>query len=603
MIISVVLNTEYMDVAERNKWFLKNVSNAMIEDTLIITHSYFQDNLEDVIENCSERFYTEFEMERVPVDRVKELDICYIPDEWLDSVYEACGSRTKQIICLSQERNEDIENYIISFVDKALEKRKQTKPDYILNSLYTFASIKFIAQYYDCPIIPYVFSAIRKVHGYSQTLYMAHIDDNLFNSNACLQMYEARESIGNSWENNENNSDKNDFDFPILSKREILALLGKKHNMPLLPLLDRTGKYDVGVIGEGFHISPCSYALDSVTDDDIYFESKRFFNSIITRQHPIQMDQIGLGRKHLKNDPVAFLLNCNRVVTVMSQMIIKAAIWNRAAITMSTALPYSCLLNNKVNDAHAIDDYKLNFILFAYFVPNSCMFSSEYWKWRMTKPSVMEIVHRNMKAILNALNIPENIISCKEERIEKILKYRGFSENEIQKFLTVNTMTTVNNDNDNVDNIDNIENVPLEIPSSCIKCHLSSGEIKSIYSLNHKIDGSIVTEADIPENTVKLEFIPQNDIDGCVSINSLTIDNKETIYNLRDKYFAKNETVITIPIEQGEQSKKMKVKWSINPYDFDRGGGTLLLIILAHLNILCLYFTWHLYNMQRNKVR
>ena len=45
MIISIVLDTEYMGVEERNKWFLKSVSNATKEDMLIITNSYFKDHI------------------------------------------------------------------------------------------------------------------------------------------------------------------------------------------------------------------------------------------------------------------------------------------------------------------------------------------------------------------------------------------------------------------------------------------------------------------------------------------------------------------------------------------------------------------------------
>lgn len=35
MVVSIVLDTRYLGVAKRNKWFLKVASNAMKEDTLI----------------------------------------------------------------------------------------------------------------------------------------------------------------------------------------------------------------------------------------------------------------------------------------------------------------------------------------------------------------------------------------------------------------------------------------------------------------------------------------------------------------------------------------------------------------------------------------
>ena len=40
MVVSIVLDTEYMGVAERKKWFLKNVSEALDTNMLIITKYY-----------------------------------------------------------------------------------------------------------------------------------------------------------------------------------------------------------------------------------------------------------------------------------------------------------------------------------------------------------------------------------------------------------------------------------------------------------------------------------------------------------------------------------------------------------------------------------
>ena len=75
MIISIVLDTEYMGVKERNKWFLKSVSQAMKEDMLIITHSYFRYNLNEVIEGCDERFYDEFEMDKFSAEDINNLSM------------------------------------------------------------------------------------------------------------------------------------------------------------------------------------------------------------------------------------------------------------------------------------------------------------------------------------------------------------------------------------------------------------------------------------------------------------------------------------------------------------------------------------------------
>lgn len=537
MIISIVLDTEYMGVEERNKWFLKSVSNATKEDMLIITHSYFKDHINEVVEGCAERFYEEFEMNHVPVEEIKKLDICYISDEMLDVVYDNCGCKTKQILFLFNNRVKEMEDCMISFIDKALERRSITKPDYIMNCLHTFASIKYLAEHYGCPLIPYVFSAIRRVHGYTQTLYMAHIGKDLFNSNACEELYST--------------CNKNDIGFPLLKKSEILALLGKKHNIPLIPVMEREGVYDVGIVGEGFHITPEIYQGDAVTDDDLYFECKRFngFKNIITRQHPMQLDKAGIGRNHMKNDPVAFLLSCNHVVTVQSQMIMKAAMWNRAAVAMSNALPYAYLLNRRLIGAKPINDFDLNFILFIYFVPDTCMFNSDYWKWRMSKPTVAEIAKKHMETILSGLCIPLDILEIRENRIQKILQYRGYSDKQIDELFHPNS----------------IFDVPYDYPTSYFKCRKDDGSIVSLFSLNHKNDEYINTSVELPEKCVKCEFIPQNDLDGYITLETLTINGKSVLINNSEKYYSKNQPVVSIILE-GSTSFKFNAKFTIKPY-------------------------------------
>ncbi len=535
MVVSIVLDTEYMGVAERNKWFLKAVSNAISEDTLIVTHSYFKDHIEEVVEGCADRFYKEFEMEKVCVEIIEKLDICYIPDELFDSIYEKTKTRTKQILSLYNERQKRIEEYIIEHINNSLKMRGLSKPEFIINCLHTFASVKYLAEFYNCPIIPYVFSCVRKVHGYSQTLYMAHIDKELFNSNACKIMYEQQ--------------DKADLGFPVLNKAEILALLGKKHNMPLIPLLERKGIYEVGVIGEGFHITPEIYQNDPVTDDDLYYESRKLFGSkqIITRIHPMQLDQAGIGRSHMKNDPAAFLLSCNKVVTVQSQMIIKAAMWNRNAVAMSTALPYSCLLNKQLTDDSPVNDYNLNFILFVYFVPNSCMFSSDYWLWRMSNPSCSDIAQRHMKAICEELDIPKSVIFNGSDRLRNILRYRKIGQIEC------------------ITNNVNIGDVSYDYPTSCLKCTKKDGNVITLYALNHKINDSLYTGFQIPIGIVKCDFIPQFDLDGFVSIQSLRLENRVVEINCDAAYYEKNQSVVTLEIDP-EKSCRFNVNWTVRSY-------------------------------------
>lgn len=537
MYISVVLNNEYMLTKERNKWFLKALAKAKYDDCLIITHECLGKDIEGLIDNCDDRFYNEFEMEKVTPEDVRKMSICYIPDSFFDDLYSASNSRTKTILNLSNNRFEELENLIIRFIDKELKKRNISKPDYILNCLHTFESIRYIANYYECPIIPYVFSSIRKVHGYAETLYMAHMDNDLFNSGAAKAMYD--------------NFDADIVPFKLFNRREILSLIGKKHNLCLMPMLEKQGKYEIGVIGEGFHIIPQTYQMELTTDDDLYYESELLFGkeNITSRLHPMQLDQSGMGRRHMKNDPAAFVLSAKRLATVQSQMIIKAVMWNRAACRVGDSTPYSFLFSRDFKELDPIKEEDLNFIIFAYFIPNSCMFSEEYWLWRLTNPSVNDILNRHIKEIFADLGLEESVL-YKDNRIIQILKNRGCSDNEIKRYLKTDVDTT---------------DIQYNYISSRAISTCDGEKVRDIFVLNDFDGNDIISTFEIEDKDAdNLNLYLTNDIDGFVTIKRITVGDKEIEVDSSEKYWSKNATNASVKLPKSET--QVSVVWSVKSY-------------------------------------
>lgn len=534
MILSIIFDTEYMGASERNKWFLKNVSNAKKEDTIIVTHEYIYNHLDEIVDGCAERFYKEFDMDYVSADDIRNMDICYVPDYIFNDFCKNDTSRSAELLNLYNNRCIVLEKYIIEFVDKIL-KSKGKNLQCIMNCLHTFASIKHLSEYYDVPLIPYVFSCVRKVHGYTQTLYMAHFGKDLFNSSAAKEMY--------------NNFDESCFDFPILSKKEILALIGKKHNLVLLPLLNRVGIYEMGIVGEGFHITPEIYSIEPITDDDIYYECKKFypFDRITTRLHPMQLDQFGIGRMHMKNDPAAFVLSCKRVATVHSQMIIKAAMWNRVPCVLGNALPYAFLFSKDFTSSSPLSDYDLNFILFCYFVPDACMFSSDYWCWRATNPSIREIINRHINSILKQLNIDKSILFSRK-RFINLLKIRGCSESEILSITD-----------------SHVDRVNYRYPSSRIDILNCHNKVYSKYCLNTiNEEGLFVSEFKIPKDAKVIKLIPQNDGDGFVKLFKIYLDGIEICINLDRTYWPKGISKYELNnLNLNEDESVLQIIWDV----------------------------------------
>ncbi len=496
MFVSVILDSEYMGMGERIKWFIKNLSYARRKGWLIVTHEYLKVHFTELIQNCADRFYDEFEMERISETEMLDMNICFIPDDFFDQLKRRYFSRSKMIVELTNKNFPDLMGYVDEAISNELRKRPGEKVEGIFNCLHCFKSIVDLAEKYECPVIPYVFSALRKVHGYRQTLYMANMSADLMNNNEIKGLYA--------------DFQPEKFDFPLFSNKEILALLGKERNLPLLSLMDRPGIYELGVAAEGFRITPQSYDVNYVTDDDIYYEAFQHYekNQVISRLHPMMLDQAGIGREHMKNDPAAFILSCKRVAAVQSQIIMKAALWKRTACIFSQALPYSFLFPDNLTEDRPLNQKDLNFIIFCYFIPDAYMFDETYWLWRMSGPSANEIFEKHLYLILKKLNYKQSIIYS-ADRLHDILDGRGYEDRSLTKLKG--------------------EDFPVDYAylSSRLGLEYEDGRYRNIYCLNYKLDDCIISEFVLGEGVgiKKAVFWALDDVDGWVKLEKAEFDS------------------------------------------------------------------------------
>lgn len=521
MIVSVILDTEYMGMGERIKWVLKNLSHAVEDDYLVITHEYIKKHFDELAANCSERFYEEFEMRHITKEEFQKIDICYIPDSFFEEMETTLGTRTKVIMELFNNRNKKLEQYITYAVEKSLKRRKEKSVSYILNNLHCFKSISFLGEKYNCPVISYVFSAIRKVHGYRQTLYMANMSGGLFSSAEARRLYEefAPEELEDM----------------LLSKREIIALLGKERNLPLLSLMDHSGEKEIGIAREFYAVTPQCYCKNLATDDDIYYECSKYYTSgeIVSRVHPMQYDQMGIGRAHMENDPISFILRCKRIVTIQSQIAVKAMLWNRVVCTLSDALPFSFLLERNLKSERKVSEKDCNFLIFGYFIPSSCMFNKEYWEWRIREnPTINELYKRHLTEIFKNLGYGKMLLTDRENRLKKILLLRGCEKRIVADIQEPKDDFQIS--------------YAYLVSALCIT--FSDDQEKILYCLNRVIDSEIVSSFVYTSNQeiCSIGFYPLDGVDGYVNIlqidgNGLSLDRQGFQYISKGKYFFKKK--------------------------------------------------------------
>lgn len=515
MFVTIILDTEYMGMAERHKWFMKNLSHAKENDWLVITHEYLGKHYHEYADNCAERFYDEFEMRKLGGEEYDEICKGFVPDEIFEEKEKELGSRSECLAYLFEERYPKLEQCLISLIDAEMSRRPGEKVEGIFNCLDCFASIRYLGEHYNCPVIPYVFSAIRRVHGYQQTLYMTSMDGCLFSSEDGKRRYKRFQ-------------DENGEEL-IFSRRELLTIFGKEHNIPLLKLLDCTPQYEMGMCAEAYSVNH-NFLKFKYTDDDIYYECKQKYSmeQIKTRIHPMVYDSMGVGREHLKNDPASFILSCKRIASVHSQIVLKAMLWNRTVYMKGDFLQLSFLCEKDVESTKKVDIVPLNWFLLGFLIPSELMFDVNYWRWRIEeKPSEHEIYDRHLAYFFQYFDLDTEIRHYKDEkeRFKYLLRKRNCSDELIEDLLDERIP----------------DNVNFDVLSSKLEAGKGSSVRHSMTCVNQYTDGKVCSRfvIDCEDEVDFLKFYPFADVGGSAKINCMRLDGICILRKERFTYYPK----------------------------------------------------------------
>ncbi len=544
MIVTVVLENEYGQYEERINFFLEAASFAQKEDVFIIANEGLYKRYEQLLDNLPRRFFDEFEIGEISKEDIEKLDVYCIPDLYFDGKIRDAGTKSKSLVELYNECDNELKNTLISVISEELKKRGIDHIDYFMNNMEVMRTVAEVAKHFGAPVIPYVFSPIRKVHGYGQTLYVSHMDSKLYSSKKAENMYD--EFVASVPEEK------------LLTRKEILALIGKKRNFKLIPYVGMAGNKEIGFIAGGRHILPVVYQYDYTTDDDVnYVLTKNYTrDQISVRMHPIQLDFCGFGRAHMQNDPVSFILEAKKLITVQSQLMVKAALWGKPVVSLGRGLPYSFLFGRDIEEAYVLSELDLNFLLFCYLVPSNCMWNRSYWLWRIKEnPSPIELYKRHINAIIEYLGFPSDSLLC-EGKLGRFLSNRGMEESDIEDVLRGTQ-------------------VELEFPFLLARaaCESCNGEEKTVYSVNKRTSKNQLKTVFEVKDVNELEEIRLyllDDIDGYVRIIQLTIDGvEEKVECENEKYYSKGECTIVLPGKELENKEfsELEVIWEARKYE------------------------------------
>lgn len=531
MFVTVIFNVEYMEITSRKMWYLKNLLQCKDNGWVMITHEYIRKHFEELQDSITDRFIEQFEMRRFTFDEVKDVEQYFVPDEIFDGLEKEEGSRTEMLFNLSNQPYPELDKCLKEIFSQIKERHPNEKIDGVFHCLEGFESLRKIADENNCPLINYSFSAFRKVHGYRQTMYFANLKNHFWNGDECKERYERFLMEGNP-------------KLPVFTNKELIAMIGKEHTIPLMQLVATQPKYEMGICCECFSLMPQVFKNKRYTDDDIFYECKRLYGSdkLKVRSHAAHLNDIQVDRSEVHNDPVSTILSCKRLTAVQSQILLKVLLWGRTAVTKTNCLGFTYLCENDYTSEKVADLQGLNYYLFAYLIPSDLMFSDEYWKWRLTNPTETEIYWRHLDFLFNALGVDkEKVLHLKgKERFKYLLVARGCDMQLIDELLC--------------DEI--INNINWDVASSQFDVVSPDGTNTYWRIDTENEDGSLTSKLTLEvDGATIVKFYPLYDVAGFAKMKAVKVNGKEIELDRSAttfKYMPKNKGCYTIPLDKTE---------------------------------------------------
>lgn len=345
-----------------------------------------------------------------------------IPSEIIATLAKKCGSYSDATVSLFKNRYNLLEEWLEDVVKKVEEQGNMIEAFIMFRK---YPSFEWIAQKHNIRIIYYDIGAFRPAV-YSNT---ALIDfQGLFGNTAIEKRYRSFRDELNSL---------HDTNIMMLSKREILALFLEPSYLKYLRFLGEKGKYKIGLglqssIFYPFYVDSYINNLDIICE---VFKAGYQKEDILMRTHPYDIIDGGYNWTKLKRDasitPLEFILKCDKVVSVGSNLIFEAMLWGKKTYAIGKC-PYTFKTNQMIDEENEPEDEFLNFVCFNFFIPYELLGDEEYLRWRLEYPSEFEIYRKSLEYHFNKIGLT---ISQKNENeiSSKIIEAKGKNVEQLDK--------------------------------------------------------------------------------------------------------------------------------------------------------------------------
>lgn len=192
----------------------------------------------------------------------------------------------------------------------------------------------------------------------------------------------------------------------LLSEKELLALMLRPENMKQLNKYGCLPKKKCGA-ALGYTIVELFLAQSGFLDSELLFRIAKKYgaDNMLIRSHPsdpyrAKYPQYGKCYDVSGNSTIDFILSCEEIFSIGSNVGIEAMFWGRRAHTIVKSPSYYGSAHTVEEKAPPVDPLYLNFFALNYLIPFEFMMDPEYIRWRLTDPSEKEIFEKHLSVHL-----------------------------------------------------------------------------------------------------------------------------------------------------------------------------------------------------------
>ena len=216
-----------------------------------------------------------------------------------------------------------------------------------------------------------------------------------------------------------NEFNKTENSSPVMGRLALLSLFSN--------IVKPIRKFDEFEIGVPLQVEDDSNIIafsNGFNNHELIDYAQSFSKKVLIRKHPYgRANYNGIEHEDKTLTPQEFIYLCERIITINSSVGLEAILLGKSSEILGDS-PFKFASQNNESLAK-----KISFILLNYLIPFNFLFNKEYYDWRISLPSEMEIRDKHLNYYLNVKHgwTVETYNSAQLEKELEVIYYRNLN--------------------------------------------------------------------------------------------------------------------------------------------------------------------------------